>query len=268
MVSKKRMLFSALLAISLAAGVSLVWPQAAKAERANGFSGMARPNMQPDGGLMNRRPPVFGFIPGDAWFLGQPQQNQTRPTNLSQRLMGLPANCQSTTPEIPLSIPARNISRQGIGQRPQMPAVAPSQLTGRQDNFQRDLGQSQDLEIGQIVNAINSQRQANGLSPVSVNPILNLAALAKAQDMRNRNYFAHVAPDGKSDFDFIKEAGYRYQAAGSNIAEGNFGGSQGVVNAWMDSSGHRANILADFGQDIGIGIAGQYYVMFIAKPLQ
>ncbi len=121
--------------------------------------------------------------------------------------------------------------------------------------------------IEAIANAINGQRRANGVPEVSINNLLNQAAANKSQDMSNQHYFAHTNPQGKSDFTFIDEVGYRYQSAGSNLAQGDFGGSAALVNAWMNSPGHRANILAPFGQEIGIGISGNYFTMFITKPV-
>ncbi len=64
---------------------------------------------------------------------------------------------------------------------------------------------------------------------------------------------------------FVTEAGYRYTAIGSNIAMGQFKDDKAVFDAWMASTGHRENILASFGQDIGYASYGGYYTLFIGK---
>ena len=122
------------------------------------------------------------------------------------------------------------------------------------------------MTISGILGQVNYQRNANGLGKVSLNSQLNSAAATKAKHMADNNYFSHTAPDGTTDFFFISQAGYSYQAAGINLAMGEFGTSKGLVDAWMNSPGHRANILASFGREIGIGIFGNYYVMMIANP--
>ena len=119
----------------------------------------------------------------------------------------------------------------------------------------------------QIITLINKERAANSLSSVTRNSLLDQASYLKSKDMADKNYFAHIAPDGTSDFDFVKRIGYKYQAVGANLAHGQFGGPEGLVKAWMDSEGHKKNILADFGQQIGIGISGDYFTMIIANPL-
>lgn len=116
-----------------------------------------------------------------------------------------------------------------------------------------------------ILNAINVERRASGLQAVSFNNLLNQAAYNKSHDMLTRNYFAHTAPDGKSDLDFIKASGYPYQAVGINLAMGSFKSADDLVQAWMNSPGHRKNILADFGKEIGIGIDGQYFTLIIGR---
>ena len=118
-----------------------------------------------------------------------------------------------------------------------------------------------------ILNLINAARLSAGLNAVTYNSKLNAAALAKSKDMSNQNYFSHTNPQEKTDFQFIKEAGYNYSAAGSNIAQGNFAGDRGVFDAWMASPGHKANILASFGQNIGYAGYNGYYTLLIAEPL-
>ncbi len=98
----------------------------------------------------------------------------------------------------------------------------------------------------------NNARSANGLAPLNLNSQLNSSAQAKAQDMADKNYWAHVSPDGTQPWYFFDQAGYAYIRAGENLAYG-FMTSQGAVDGWMNSPSHRANMLGDY-YDVGFGI--------------
>lgn len=98
----------------------------------------------------------------------------------------------------------------------------------------------------------NNARSANGLSPLLLDGQLNNSAQAKAQDMANKNYWAHVSPDGTQPWYFFDQAGYSYVRAGENLAYG-FMTSQGVIDGWMNSATHRANMLGNYN-DVGFGI--------------
>lgn len=103
-----------------------------------------------------------------------------------------------------------------------------------------------------LLSGTNNARSANGLGPLSLNGQLNNSAQAKAQDMANKNYWAHVSPDGTQPWYFFNQAGYAYIRAGENLAYG-FMTSQATVDGWMNSQTHRANILGDY-HDVGFGI--------------
>lgn len=98
----------------------------------------------------------------------------------------------------------------------------------------------------------NKQREDHGLVPLHENAQLNKAAEAKLDDMFKQQYFEHESPDGKSPADVIKTAGYAYIVVGENLALGNFKNDEILVQAWMDSPGHRANILNNKFQEIGV----------------
>lgn len=102
----------------------------------------------------------------------------------------------------------------------------------------------------------NAERYREGLPFLASNAQLSAIALEKLQDLFARQYFAHESPTGESVADLAKREGYAYITVGENLALGNFGSSRGVVDAWMDSPGHRANILKDAYTEIGIA-AGQ-----------
>ena len=121
----------------------------------------------------------------------------------------------------------------------------------------------------EVFDLINAKRIANGLSALKIDDELQNVARIKAQDMVNNNYFSHTSPTYGSPFDMIKSFGISYKTAGENIA-GNSSNSA-AVNAWMNSSGHKANILNNNYNYTGIGVVsspkyGKIYVqMFMGK---
>ncbi len=121
----------------------------------------------------------------------------------------------------------------------------------------------------EVFDLINSKRVANGLSALKIDDELQNVARIKAQDMVDNNYFSHTSPIYGSPFDMIKNFGIKYKTAGENIA-GNSSNSA-AVNAWMNSSGHKANILNNSFNYTGIGVVsspkyGKIYVqMFMGK---
>ena len=109
-----------------------------------------------------------------------------------------------------------------------------------------------------IINLTNQSRVQYGEAALTENSELDKAAQAKADDMLARGYFAHVTPDGRTPWSFITAAGYNYLMAGENLAV-NFTEAEDVETAWMNSPGHRANILNKDFVEIGIGVSqGQY----------
>lgn len=104
------------------------------------------------------------------------------------------------------------------------------------------------------INWTNAEREQNGLVPLKENAKLNAAAEAKMRDMFVKQYFEHVSPSGKGPSDLAEEAGYEFIAIGENLALGNFGDDQKLVEAWMNSPGHRANILNRRYSEIGVAV--------------
>jgi uncharacterized YkwD family protein len=113
-----------------------------------------------------------------------------------------------------------------------------------------------------VVQLVNQERTSRGLSALSVDTAVTKSATLKSQDMAKLGYFSHTSPTYGSPFDMMKQLGISYRAAGENIAMGQTTPQQ-VMNAWMNSEGHRANILNSSFTKIGVGIAqnsnGQYY---------
>ncbi len=102
-----------------------------------------------------------------------------------------------------------------------------------------------------LVTLTNNQRAANGLQPLSWNGSLSQSAALKAQDMCIKDYWAHDSPDGLTPWAFMDRAGYPYATAGENLAK-NYATDEGVITGWMNSPGHRENILKTSFTDIGI----------------
>ena len=121
----------------------------------------------------------------------------------------------------------------------------------------------------EVFNLINAKRTSAGLSALRIDNEVQNVARIKAQDMVDSNYFSHTSPTYGSPFDMMKNFGIKYKAAGENIA-GNSSNS-GAVNAWMNSEGHRANILSNNFNYTGIAVVkspkyGKIFVqMFIGK---
>jgi len=103
----------------------------------------------------------------------------------------------------------------------------------------------------QVVTLVNQERAKAGLSPLSTHAELTNMAMVKAKDMKNNNYFDHNSPTYGSPFDMMKSFGISYRYAGENIAMGQRT-PQEVMNAWMNSEGHRANILNRNYTSIGV----------------
>ena len=109
-----------------------------------------------------------------------------------------------------------------------------------------------------IADFTNSDRVADGLAPLTVNPILQEAAQEKANDMAKNDYFAHTSPAGLTPWYWFQKAGYNFSYAGENLAV-NFSDSKDVMDAWMNSPEHRANILNSNYTEIGVATAEGTY---------
>ena len=116
-----------------------------------------------------------------------------------------------------------------------------------------------------VVELVNDIRTQYGLSKLTLNWELSRVARYKSQDMHDNKYFSHTSPVYGSPFDMMKNFGISYRTAGENIAQG-YKTPQAVVDGWMNSSGHRANILNASFTQIGVGYVadGSYWTqMFI-----
>ena len=141
-----------------------------------------------------------------------------------------------------------------------------------ENNIPTNIEQSEPLHEGsvseyeqKVVDMVNEIRVKNGLSALKLNVKLSEVARMKSQDMKDKGYFSHNSPTYGSPFDMMKQFGISYRTAGENIAMGQQT-PEIVVNAWMNSEGHRANILNASFKEIGVGYVsdGNYWTqMFI-----
>lgn len=117
----------------------------------------------------------------------------------------------------------------------------------------------------EVVRLVNVQRSQNGLKPLAENWELSRVARYKSEDMARSRYFSHESPTYGSPYQMMRAFGISYRSAGENIAYGQRTPAA-VVSAWMNSSGHRANILSSSYTQIGVGYyeSGNYWTqMFI-----
>lgn len=140
---------------------------------------------------------------------------------------------------------------------PDMKINIPEQEAGRE--FEKE-----------VVRLVNVERQKNGLSSLKENWQLSRVARYKSNDMKNKGYFSHTSPTYGSPFDMMKNFGISYSYAGENIAKGQRSPQQ-VMNGWMNSSGHRANILSANFTEIGVGYTVDqngttYWTQMFIKP--
>ena len=115
------------------------------------------------------------------------------------------------------------------------------------------LGYAANISPDEVIRLTNEKRAQNGLAPVSLNSTLSQAAQAKAADMLNKDYWAHVAPDGTQPWKFFLDFGYRYRFAGENLAR-DFTNPSSAVDAWMASPSHKENMLNPKYKEIGVAV--------------
>ncbi|MDP2585443.1 MAG: CAP domain-containing protein [Candidatus Levybacteria bacterium] len=127
-------------------------------------------------------------------------------------------------------------------------------IQGAKGAFPSVLGIKVDISSDELLFLTNKERQNAGVGSLILNDKLSEAALKKAQDMFEYDYWAHNSPTGKSPWTFIKSSGYKYVYAGENLARG-FSTADAAIKAWMASPDHRNNMLSGNYQDVGFAIA-------------
>ncbi len=112
---------------------------------------------------------------------------------------------------------------------------------------------------GVLLAHTNQDRVLNGLTLLAENPLLNQAAELKARDMLDRQYYAHVGPDGATALDWLDKVGYKYLNVGENLDLTYGGDETEIENAWMNSPEHKANILLPLFTEVGVAIESGTY---------
>lgn len=127
--------------------------------------------------------------------------------------------------------------------KPEVPNKPSVPSNGSVSNYER-----------QVVELVNAERSKNGLAPLTLDNSVSKVARVKSQDMATNNYFSHTSPTYGGAGQMLTQFGVKWSAYGENIASGQKTPQQ-VVDAWMNSSGHRANILSSNFTKIGVGYA-------------
>ena len=119
--------------------------------------------------------------------------------------------------------------------------------------FPRVLGYASSIPVEEVIRLTNAKRLEAGLSTLTINPALSSAAQAKAKDMLDHDYWAHISPSGTTPWDFFRNSGYTYRYAGENLAR-DFANPSSVVDAWMASPTHKDNVLSTKYEEIGVAV--------------
>ncbi len=166
--------------------------------------------------------------------------------NLPSKPNNTPSNPSTTPEQKPDSTPnnPNTAPEQKPDSTPSNPNTAPEQKPSTDfSSYQQ-----------QVLDLVNAERAKRGISALTLDSSLSSIATKKSQDMVNKNYFDHTSPTYGSPFDMMKQFGISYRTAGENIAKGQKT-PQEVVAAWMNSEGHRKNILNPNFTNLGVGIA-------------
>lgn len=142
--------------------------------------------------------------------------------------------------------------------------------TGDSDAKAPESRQAESTQAEAVLKLVNAERAKAGVPPLTLTKKLTDIANTKAKDMADKNYFSHQSPTYGSPFDMLKQFGVSYSYAGENIAAGQKSAEE-VMDSWMNSSGHKANILNKNYTEIGVGFyrGGQYgteWVQLFIKP--
>ncbi len=137
-------------------------------------------------------------------------------------------------------------------------------------NAQKASGDTSSTQAEEVLQLVNSERQKAGLKPLTLSEELTSIANTKAEDMAENNYFDHTSPTYGSPFQMLQRFGVSYSSAGENIAAGQKTPEQ-VMKDWMNSSGHRANILNKDYTQLGVGYVeggsyGTEWVQLFIRP--
>ncbi|MFG6117110.1 CAP domain-containing protein [Halobacillus sp. MO56] len=189
----------------------------------------------------------------------QPKEQPKQEQPAEKEQAPAPAPEKKEAPEKPAE--KQEAPEQKQAPAPQQTEQAPAEQPAAEQNSQLNQFEQQVVEL------TNQERQKQGLAPLKADAELSKVARDKSQDMASNGYFSHNSPTYGSPFDMMKSYGIDYRTAGENIAKGQRS-PQEVVNAWMNSEGHRKNIMNPNFTHIGVGYVENGNVwtqMFIGK---
>lgn len=146
-----------------------------------------------------------------------------------------------------------NIEKPQKPEQTEKPDAGNNEIGGGTDNGEETAPEETGLSM-QAFNLVNEEREKHGLSPLKYSKELEAVAYAHSKDMAEKNFFSHTNLEGLSPFDRMRNAGLSYSYAAENIAAGQTTAAA-VMNSWMNSDGHRKNILNPNLTEIGIGVA-------------
>ncbi|WP_110113546.1 CAP domain-containing protein [Bacillus sp. CGMCC 1.16541] len=192
--------------------------------------------------------------------------------NVDELMKKFNVQAQAQAPQQAAPAPAPAPEKQAEAQ-PQEQAQAPQQAEAQpaqeseQTEQKAEAGDVSEYEQ-QVVQLVNQEREKQGLKPLELDKELSDVAREKSKDMKEKGYFDHNSPTYGSPFDMMKQFGIEYTAAGENIAKGQKTPEE-VMEGWMNSDGHRKNIMSPDFTHIGVGyVEGEmphWTQMFIAK---
>lgn len=137
------------------------------------------------------------------------------------------------------------------------------------------LANAADITTETVLATMNLRRAAAGLGPLRIDSRIARAADDRMRDMEEQAYWAHISPEGRAPFEWLKPRGYAYSYAGENLASG-FETAEILVESWMESKGHRDNIVSPLFVDCGVSILegstvgrsiGKSIVVMFARPM-
>ena len=189
---------------------------------------------------------------------------------------GKPTGAPTTSPADPTASPTDSTTPSAEPTTPSAdpttPTTAPTTTSAAPTTSPSSGGTQTQQYQAEVLRLVNVERDKAGCNPLTANSALTTAAQDHAEDMLKNNYFDHNSQDGTSPFTRITSAGYKWSGAAENIAAGQQTPAA-VMTAWMNSAGHKANILNCGLKEIGVGYAagsgatyGQYWVQDFGSP--
>lgn len=200
-------------------------------------------------------------------FAAETKDCCTAPVYCCSNHICVPSCCQCICPELPETDTKPELPEQPEvpdyeGSIPEVPGSGnDTPDTETPELPEQDLSDTVTMLEREAMELVNEKRSAYGLDALTLSSELSVKARIKSQEMKDLGYFSHTSPTYGSPFDMMKALGIRYYSAGENIAMG-YRTAEAVVNAWMNSTSHRENILSTRYTSMGIGYADGYWTQW------